>query len=281
MAKQIFIPDDDIEKILLEIKDQIAGMKNFGSVNIKKSFTNDKRQAVIYFTSDAWSKLIALVMEFNTEVQWHGCVKRIDDNEFEVYDILVPPHTVTGATVTSDPTKYTEWINSLDDDVFNFLHFHGHSHVNMACSPSGTDTKYRQDVVTQLPIPKSENEDSFYIFLIFNKRGEWTGEIYDIKNNALYGTTDISIKVRTNDGFLSDFVENAKKMAVEEKAKVVVPTYPSYASYYGQYSSKGYSYKDEKKPQPSINKSTKHYYDCEDDGDEDDPTSPFYVGRGW
>ena len=93
----------------------------------------------------------------------------LTQSEFEIYDIIVPPHVVTGSTVTADYTKYSEWLNALEDDVFNSLHFHGHSHVNMACSPSGTDMKYRQDVVTQLPVPKNETDDSFYIFCIFNK----------------------------------------------------------------------------------------------------------------
>lgn len=283
MAKPIFMTNDDVEKILQEVKTQLIGMKCFGSVDIKRNFVKDDRSAIVYFTQDAWNKVQALVREFDTEVQWHGCVNRISDDEFEIYDIVVPPHVVTGSTVTSDPVKYSEWINELDDDIFNFLHFHGHSHVNMGCSPSSTDMKYRQDVVTQLPTPRNENDDSFYIFLIFNKKGEWTGEIYDLKNNALYATNEIDIEVYTDDGtFLSDFVADAKKMAVKETPKpAVTPTYTGGGYYGGSYYDKGKgakktSKKEKDELQGSIFKSGDYgYYD-----DDDDPTSPFYV-RGY
>lgn len=242
MAKQIYISDDDVEAILKEVREQILGMKSFGSIDVKRNFANDKRNAEIFFTADAWNKLTALVREFDTEVQWHGCVSRIGENEFEIYDIIVPPHVVTGATVTADYTKYGEWLNGLEDDVFNYLHFHGHSHVNMACNPSGTDMKYRQDVVTQLPTPKKDEEDSFYIFLIFNKRGEWTGEIYDLKYNALYETGDINIDVYAEDNeFLSEFIAEAKKMAVKETPKPAT-TSSGYGGGYGNYSGHGKKY---------------------------------------
>ena len=239
MAKQIYVSNDDVEAILKEVREKILGMKSFGSIDIKRNFANDKRSAAIFFTPGAWNKLTALVREFSTEVEWHGCVNRLSESEFEIYDIIVPPHVVTGATVTADYTKYGEWLNGLEDDVFNYLHFHGHSHVNMACNPSETDMKYRQDVVTQLPVPQKDNEDSFYIFLIFNKRGEWTGEIYDLKYNALYETGDIDIDVYTEDnGYLSEFIAEAKKMAVKETPKPAT-TYVGYAGGYGGYS--GYS----------------------------------------
>lgn len=212
--------DADIEAILAELRASLSKNKCFGGeVSIEKKLVGDDRRATILFEPQAWTKMTALISKFGTEVQWHGTVRRTADNEFVIYDILVPPHVVTGTTVTSDPAKYAEWINALPDDVFNDLRFHGHSHVNMACDPSGTDTKYREDVVTQLPIP-TENEDSFYIFLILNKRGEWTGEIYDIKNNAQYSTKEIDIDVLVDDGFLSDFVRDAKSKAVQEIVEV-------------------------------------------------------------
>jgi len=161
----------------------------------------------------------ALVENFQTEVQWHGLTRRVGDHEFEVYDLIVPPHEVSSATVVSDYSKYTEWLNNLPDEVFNDLRFHGHSHVNMGVSPSGIDNKYRKDLVTQMPTPQADDEDSFYIFMIFNKRGEWSGEIYDLKYNTLYSTADIDIDVYCGEqGWLSEFVYEAKKVAVEAKA---------------------------------------------------------------
>ena len=167
MAKPIYIPQDEAARTIEELKMQILKpySKYNGSISILTELKKDDRCALIYFTPMAWIKMTALVSEFSTEVQWHGLVRRLSEFEFEIYDILVPPHTVTSATVTSDNEKYSNWINGLDDESFNALRFHGHSHVNMAVTPSVTDKDYRKDVITQLPNP-NENNDMFYIFLI-------------------------------------------------------------------------------------------------------------------
>lgn len=38
MAKQIYISNDDVEAILKEVREQILGMKSFGSIDIKRNF---------------------------------------------------------------------------------------------------------------------------------------------------------------------------------------------------------------------------------------------------
>lgn len=280
MAKPIYVSGEEIDRILREVKSQLMGIRCTGGIDIKKNFTKDNRKATIYFTPEAWNRVLALVMAFETEVQWHGCVNRISNNEFEIYDIIVPPHVVTGSTVTSDPVKYSDWITSLDDEVFNNLRFHGHSHVNMGCSPSGTDMKYRRDIVTQLPIPQNEEDDSFYIFLILNKKGDWSGEIYDVTNNALFSEDEIEIEVYDEeDSLLSTFIEDAMKKAVKEvpaaPAPVAVPGSHLPESYYEQpKSSKKKNGKKEEKSWKDyvLTPGYKKY-----DGDEDDPTSPFFV----
>lgn len=235
MAKKIYMTDDDVESIVGELRSTLSGMKCYGSIDIKRSFKADDRFALIYFTPVAWAKMVTLVARYNTEVQWHGCVRRVSDFEFEIYDILVPPHEVTGTTVTSDYKPYGEWLNGLDDETFNSVKFHGHSHVDMSVSPSGTDDKYRLDLVTQLPRPVN-GMDVFYIFLIINKRHEWSAEIYDFTHNALYSTADIAIDTifdEDGDG-LENFMAEAKKVAVSR-------TYTG--TYYGNHgSSYGGSY---------------------------------------
>lgn len=220
MAKQMFLEDGDIDAPIEEIKEKLK--KNRGDVNIKQTLKSDGREATIYFTPDAWVKLCALVNVFSTEVQWHGLTQRISENEFEVYDIVVPPHTVGAATVTSDAEKYSRWINKLSDAEFNDLRFHGHSHVNMGVGASSTDMKYRDDVITNC------GREGFYIFMIFNKKYEWSAQIYDLENNALYDTNQISLEVCSESlGFLSSFIEEAKKLATEapktEAPKTVTP----------------------------------------------------------
>lgn len=227
MAKHMRPEATEIDSILAELKAQLLTTKCRGRLEIAQNLPSDDRKASIVFTEKAWCKMQILIQAYETEVQWHGCVRRTDESSFEIYDIIVPPHEVASATVTSDYDKYTAWINALDDETFNALHFHGHSHVNMACTPSATDMQYRNDVVTQLPIPNNNEEDSFYIFLIFNKKGARTGEIYDIKYNALYETNDIKVDVLLDDGtYLGDFLTAAKEMTKstpKPETKVIQP----------------------------------------------------------
>lgn len=213
MAKPIYITNTDVESICTELRNTLIGLKCYGDIDIKRSFKSDDRIAMLYFTPIAWIKMTALVSRFETEVQWHGEVRRISENEFEIYDVLVPPHEVSGATVTSEYKPYIEWMDGLDDDTFNAVRFHGHSHVNMTVSPSSVDNKYRLDLVTQLPKPTGD-DDVFYIFLIINKKHEWSAEIYDLTNNALYGTDDIYMECYLEDTDVDSFIAEAKKVAV-------------------------------------------------------------------
>ena len=231
MAKQIFVKDDDINSILAEIRRELYGNKCYGKVEFRRTFCGDSRRAELIFSPTAWIKMTALVASYRTEVQWHGLVQRINENMFAVYDIIVPPHSVTAATVTSDPGRYSEWLNELDDTTFADLRFHGHSHVDMAVSPSSTDNKYRTDVVTQLPRP-SGDEDMFYIFMIMNKRLEWSAEIYDLTNNSLYSTHEIDISVMDVDVF--DFIKEARKIATHEVASPINPVTSLYSEHTGK-----------------------------------------------
>lgn len=217
MAKTIHVPRDEVDIIIEAPRAQLLGARCCGgAVEVKQTFKKDDRCANLYFSPTAWVKMSSLVSGFHTEVQWHGLVRRISECEFEVYDILVPPHTVSATTVISDQEEYSEWLNELDDDTFGAMRFHGHSHVNMGVTPSGVDTDYRSDLITQLPKP-SDDEDVFYIFLIINKSHQWSAEIYDVTNNALYSSVDkeIDLAVMFEDGsFLDVFVREAKKVAV-------------------------------------------------------------------
>ena len=311
MAKKIYMTDDDIKNIVDELRCTLSKMKCYGSIDIKRSFKTDDRAARICFTPTAWAKMTTLVARYNTEVQWHGLVRRISEFEFEVYDIIVPPHEVTGTTVVSDYKPYSEWLNSLDDETFTSVKFHGHSHVNMSVSPSGTDEKYRLDLVTQLPKPVN-GMDVFYIFFIINKSHEWSAEIYDFTNNALYATSDIAIDtIFDKEGHgLEEYIAEAKKVVISRTQAASSSgysrgSYVGYSDYYGgthkrdenqptrvtpisqtgntktEKCSPAPKSKDKKSGKSGGFKSWKDYYDkigdTDDMDEEDDPTSPFYV----
>lgn len=241
MAKKIYMTDADVEAIVGELRGTLSGMRCYGNIDIKRSFKADERCAFIYFTVTAWAKMTTLMQRFTGEVQWHGRVRRISEQEFEVYDILVPPHEVSPTTVISDYKPYGEWLDGLDDDTFNSVRFHGHSHVDMQVQPSATDEKYRLDLVTQLPKP-TNGSDVFYIFMIINKRHEWSAEIYDFTNNALYSTDDIGIDTILGEegNGMEGFIAEAKKVAV---ARTYSGTYYGGQRAYGTpYSNRAYAH---------------------------------------
>lgn len=285
MAKPIYVPEDEAARIIESLKIQILNSKCYGGIDIRQNFKSDNRKAVLYFTPAAWTKMTALVFEFSTEVQWHGLVRRLSEFEFEVYDIIVPPHIVTSVTVTSDPEKYSNWINGLDDETFNALRFHGHSHVDMTVSPSPTDVDYRKDVITQLP-SSDANNDSFYIFLIINKRHNLSAEIYDLTYNALYSTTskEIDVMITFDDGdTLDNFVIEAKKVAVRATS---ITSHINNASTYCANSSQKVASKNDSYDETLSGKKggskTKSILDDDDYyGVDEDPSDPFFARDGW
>lgn len=241
MAKKIFCTDTEINQFLDSANKSI--IETAGVLKNKKfkeekdwkidvginllDFIRDERKATLYFTKSAWIKMYALINHFSTEVQWHGTVKRHNESTFIIEDILTFPHKVTGTTVTSDEEEYTRWRDNLDDDTFNALRFHGHSHVNMGVTPSSVDTTYRRSILDNFSTPTPES-DLFYIFLIANKSMDISVEIYDLQNNALYSTNEVSIKIPLNNQeYLSEFLKNAKDMVKKETYNWANPSKPA------------------------------------------------------
>lgn len=230
MAKKIFATETEIAEFLRSAQAQLLAeshklkkkkfqndQDNGVTLNFKLKEVRDDRKATITFSEKAWMKIFALVHTYSTEVEWHGVVERTAADAFYIKDVLIFPHKVTGATVISDQTEYEKWLDTLDNDTFNALRFHGHSHVNMGVTPSSVDMTYRHNILNNFGTP-SATSDLFYIFLIFNKKGDISGEIYDLQNNALYSkstnTDEINIVVEDCD-WLTDFLNEAKRVVTE------------------------------------------------------------------
>jgi len=185
-----------------------------GKFNYSKSYIYEESKATIWLTQEAYRKMVALVTEFSSEVGWHGTVSRSADNEFVVEDIFVYPQEVTSSTVNTDQFAYTEWLYSLNDDVFNNLRMHGHSHCNMGVSPSGVDENHRQGILDQL------EPDMFYVFMIWNKSFSAHALIYDMARNILFENDDIEIILQNDESvneFLSDSLQKVKKPSSKKK----------------------------------------------------------------
>lgn len=200
MSRRLFRTSEYKSKIKRELENKLS--KTAFDPSTYPETIKDKANVLI--TPEAREKMTALVNSVSTEIAWHGVVKKLDRGQYEISDILVYPQTVTSVTVNTDQEKYETWLLSLDDDTFNALRMHGHSHVNMGVSPSGVDLKHQEDTVNNL------TSNDFYLFLILNKKGDMYVRIFDVEDNIVYEKNDIKV-VWENDTKINDFVEAAKR----------------------------------------------------------------------
>lgn len=220
MSKIIKITPDVFDSIVEDFRNTLGNLKmSEGKISFNRSFDKVERTAELRFTEIAWLKMQALVREYDKEVAWHGIAKRgtnPDKDEYIISDIVVYPQEVSGATVTTDQEEYQNWLFQLDDEVFNNLRMQGHSHVNMGVSPSAVDTTLYESLLAQL------DDTMFYIFLIWNKRGDKMVKIYDLAKNILFETADVKVSI-IDDG------SGVEALLRDAKAKVKERTY-SYSS---------------------------------------------------
>lgn len=189
----------------------------------------------VKFTEEAEKKMWALVTNCSSEIGWHGLVER-NGTTFTIYDILVYPQEVTSATITADEKLFSDWIQGYIEkptDEFEHMRMHGHSHVNMACSPSGVDTNLQMDTLATL------TEDDYYIFMIVNKKKDMWIQIYDNKTGIVYEKDDISI----NDN------EVYKAWATEQMEQYLTKPQPKKINYWNNSSTKT---KEKTKEPPSL-----------------------------
>ena len=253
--RQMKLTNKQIQEILVDMRQQLKNFKTTkDTLNINfKMPEHTRNKAKLTILPAAWDKIRALVDECDKEIAWHGIVTKVN-NEYTISDILVFPQTVTGCTVTSDDTEYSLWLANQPDEIFNSLRFHGHSHVNMGVTPSGVDTSYQEDILRNLK--------DFYIFAIFNKKGDYWCAIYDIEKNIAYDNKDIEL-ITPNTGAiewakemiktkvkLTSNVSTTKPKATTKKSKKSIveeimddedddyvygyPYNPYYGGYYGQ-----------------------------------------------
>ena len=195
--RPIRLTEDAINAYMAALKEQLANMRMYKkttfSIDPAKSIKSTTRP-VINFNALAYLKMLTLVDSCSTECAWHGVVEANEEHtRFDIVDILVYPQTISGSTVQTDELKYTEWKNALSDDIYNSLRMQGHSHVNFGATPSGVDTTLYENMLNVM------NQNSYYIFMITNKKRSFWFEIHDLANNIIYETADIYVTVSGED----------------------------------------------------------------------------------
>lgn len=196
----------------------------------------------------AFLKMQTLVAGYDHEVGWYGTAEKVDDTAYRIMDILVYPQYASAAYIDDkDTTEMPLWFQSLSDEEYNFKRFHGHSHVNMGVTPSGTDnTTYEQF--------KKQNSQAqvnrFSIELIVNKKFEMFWKIHDAESDKEYTSSDISVEIEiTEEETMASYFEKSKEYVKELKEcrdfiingtpKKVDAKPNTYGTYYG-----GYGYKN-------------------------------------
>ena len=180
----------------------------------------------LYFLQRAYDKMRLYVELCEDEIGWLGYVDKLPDNAgYMVTDVFLLDQEVHGATTKISPTAIIDYYNSLDDaGRDNFLKkckIWGHSHVNMAPTPSGQDDDMGKEL--------SKDVEDFYIRLITNKRGEYNVTFYDKTIKAKVIADGIAL-------YNPDGIELRKQIQDEIKQKVKKKTYSSSYPYSNSYS---------------------------------------------
>lgn len=212
MARRIRIDETEINEAVDKFREAIS-KESFsdGKLKYELDLGNVDAKAKLTFSETAYLKMWYLVAACDKEIAWHCTAHRgEEEHEYHVDDVFVYPQVVSGATVNTDQEKYQDWLYGLDDDVFNNLRLQGHSHVNMSTTPSAVDNTLYDRLRSQL------EGDMFYIFLIWNKRGEHTISIYDYRDNVVFSNSDIELF------YEGDFVSSASDRVKENIPAPVV-----------------------------------------------------------
>lgn len=185
---------------------------------------SETKKARVVFTPKAWSKMWLLVDNFNSEVAWNGLCRRDAEHEnwFWIEDILVHAQTVTSGTVRTDPVQYDAWLDTFDDDTFNRIRMHGHSHYYAGAFASQLDVELQNDIIAQL------SGDMFYIFLIVNRRRDIWVKIVDKKTDTTYDCSTSEWDVRDDDFSVAAFLPMAKSLVTVHTPKFNHKFYPRY-----------------------------------------------------
>lgn len=180
-----------------------------GKIEYKKELKVQGGKVKIFYTPEAYSKTVRLIMSHTGEIAWH-CLVRPVEGGYEVYEVLTYPQTVGPAHVNvkmgrklgdgkpKDPTKYyTDWYNEVvlnmsEEDERN-LCGQCHSHVYMGTTPSSTDMAQQKEEL------EVKGNKGYYLFQIWNKKLEINTYLYDLDKQVLYEKDDVEIVVEDDE----------------------------------------------------------------------------------
>ena len=211
------------EKLDARLRKSFNALRKNNFLNAKSTFLTellkDEPPVRILFKPTAWVKMHTLVKKSTKEIGWHCICEKIKETVV-IKDILVYPQEVTSVTVSADEEKYGLWMHQLPDEIFNNLRGHGHSHVNMGTSPSGTDLSFYQKILEQL------GPTDYYIFFIVNKTGDINVIYYDMEQGLLYEKDDVIVDVLVDETSADPWYDNVAQLVKDKPIKKYTPLPP-------------------------------------------------------
>jgi len=241
------------EEMKQEAQREFAAMLNGvkmaeGKLDYSIKFKHDDRKAIVWLSTEAYTKILALVMEFADEVAWHGTAVRLEQKCEIQPDELQPSEIASGKTMSINsneniPATSNESITDIStepmpaefliEDIFVYPQEVTGSTVNTDQTAyiewlygldDETFSKLRMqghshvkmgvspsgvDDAHRKQILEQLEQDMFYIFMIWNKSLMVHTLIYDMANNTLYEDKDVEVKLLGNEG-LVEFMADAK-----------------------------------------------------------------------
>lgn len=117
-----------------------------------------------------------LVNSTPTEISWVGEVEGDAREKLTITKLHIMKQKVSAATFEEEDNAFVELKSRVGDAVYK-IRCHGHSHVSMGVSPSGTDQKHTVDNWRDLEVP-------YLIRLIANKQGDLRCDFFDFERGV-------------------------------------------------------------------------------------------------
>ena len=159
-----------VEKLILNMKDE-------------------SKKPIIIFTSKAYAELVSMHKtnySKSLEFMYIGEVLKNENNYIIKHFNIVPQCKNSGAYCETDDDKYAIWLQqTYDVKDRDKIRLHGHSHVNMATSPSGTDDSNVLNMMSFV--------DDYFIQLISNNKLVTTINLYDKQSMLIYKNLELLI----------------------------------------------------------------------------------------
>lgn len=160
----------------------------------------------IYVTPLANYKMRYYIDNSDKEIGWLGYVENLGNNTYVITDVFLVKQQVHSATTEMSPEGLAEIATTLisqgEEGIkkYNSIKMWGHSHVNMAPTPSGQDDTQMKDFAS----------NDYYIRLIGNKSGVWNVSLWDFAHNLMYEGLELSywFDVDVNDDDLAKEIKD-------------------------------------------------------------------------